>query len=119
MDSDSLTVTIRPGVSDTRREAQYQPTSLSALQGYVRVERHKPSSFFVGGILIKNDSVDDTIEAVRAHLTNATCSVKSIRKLRLSDITMSVRVVVNHSDQDKLMDDTFWPEGISCRQWVN
>jgi hypothetical protein len=119
MDSDSLTVTIRPGVSDTRREAQYQPTSLSALQGYVRVERHKPSSFFVGGILIKNDSVDDTIEAVRAHLTNATCSVKSIRKLRLSDITMSVRVVVNHSDQDKLTDDKFWPEGISCRQWVN
>jgi hypothetical protein len=90
--------------------------------GYTTVSRLKPTVYYVAGILIKNDSIEDRIKAVNSHLNKKGTHFRSVRKLKVTGDTLSVKVVALQSqigDNEELMKDEFWPEGIFCRKWVN
>ena len=90
------------------------------LLGFIPVhrKRQRTAARFVSGILLKNDSIEDTIRGIHNYVTKQSCDVKSIHKLRKFNITMSVKLIVLESESEVLLGTGFWPEGIRCRLWV-
>jgi hypothetical protein len=88
------------------------------LRGFVpRERRQRYQVFFVSGIMINDDSVDVTIDNIYSFLDDYKCRVSSMRHLKHSRYTMSVKLVVYEESARMLSGESFWPEGIQCREW--
>jgi hypothetical protein len=88
------------------------------LQGYIPVERRPHYKvFFVSGILRNGGDVDETIVKVQGYMESNGCNIKSIRHVKHSHRTLSVKVVVFEESAQLLAASMFWPEGIQCRPW--
>ena len=90
---------------------------VSDLQGFMPVPKDKTVPLFLTGILMNNDSIEDTIGNIKTHITSMECSVKSARKIKVSGDVMSAKVIISKQDEEKLLSKDFWPKGIYCRQW--
>ena len=96
--------------------------STDTLRGFIPVLRPRNTPFFLSGILMKDDdmdNVDETINDIYKFLKRKSCAVKSIRKIKQSGIVLSVKIIGLQSDSDKFLGNTFWPAGIRCRKWTN
>ena len=91
------------------------------LTGFV-VSRHKRqrySAVFVAGIVLKNDSIDDTIESIYKHIKKKGFEARGIWKIKQTRFTLSVKIVLPRECIDQVTYDGFWPDGIMCRQWID
>ena len=75
--------------------------------------------FFVSGVLILDDDVDYTVEKVKEYIDSNGCQTKSIRKVKYSRRTVSLKAVVTEDSASLIESDMFWPDGIQCRPWVD
>ena len=91
------------------------------LVGFVpgRQKRQRYSAIFVSGIMLKNESIKNTIECINKHITKQGCTVRGIWKIKQTGVTMSVKVLVPLDQIDEVLSDRFWPDGIRCREWVD
>ena len=124
----SVTLTWGAQTSDCsesdRQAADSHPDTQSAegLQGFLpagRRPRARYKVFFVSGILRNGEEVDDTIWKVSEHMEQKKCKVKSIRRVKYNHRTLSVKIVVLEESANDVGADSFWPEGIQCRPWVD
>jgi hypothetical protein len=122
---DNITVTFGTDNQSTQRTTKYNPPddtiSSDTLRGFVPVNRPRNAPFFLSGILMKDDDIDneeDTIKDIYDYIKRKGCVVKSIRKIKQSGIVLSVKMVGLQSDSDKYLSADFWPLGIRCRKWI-
>ena len=73
--------------------------------------------FFVSGISWNGEEIEDTLDNVKGYMENNGCKVKSVRRIKHSYRTLSVKVVVFEESANLVADSIFWPEGIQCRPW--
>ena len=120
-----LTITVNE--DNSARKSSYSQAATSSkpksddnkLSGYKIVDRNpRTSPLFIAGIVVKNEDVDSTMRMVRSHIEENGCTVKSIRRIKQSGITMSVKAIVKQNDVDTILHEQFWPEGIMCRLWI-
>jgi hypothetical protein len=117
-----LCVTFNNDSDSTERKTKYKPDYQSAdeLSGFMPVKgRTRFTPMFVAGIMIKNENIDETVKCVSTHLEKRGCHAKSVRKVKDSGETMSVKILVNQNDIETILDNGFWPKGIYCRLWIN
>jgi uncharacterized protein YkuJ len=89
------------------------------LKGFIPVERRvRNAALYVAGILI-NENVDKTILCVYNYLKERQCQSKSIRKLKESGNTLSLKILIPVDCCDNILAENFWPKGIFSRKWIN
>ena len=91
------------------------------LQGYTQVTRPRYAPFFASGVKIKNDSIDDTIQAIYTYIkkSNEHIKVRSLKIVKQSGDYMSAKLVILAEHLDCVLDREFWSLGIYCRKWIN
>jgi hypothetical protein len=90
------------------------------LQGYRHGQNQsRYKVFFVSGVMLQDDDVDYTVEKVKEYIDSNGCQTKSVRKIKYSRRTVSLKVVVTEDSASLMEDDMFWPEGIQCRPWID
>ena len=57
-------------------------------------KRQRYSAVFVAGIVLKNDSVDDTIESIYKHIKKKGFEARGIWKIKQTGFTLSVKIVL-------------------------
>ena len=117
---DTLVMQLTDGAN---RKTIYKPQTQDGddeLTGFIPV-RGKPrySPIFVSGIMIINESVEDTVKSVETYMEKRDCTFKWVRKVRDNGYTVSVKILVEQKEMDKMLDSGFWPKGIYCREWKN
>ena len=57
---------------------------------------------------------------VRAYLTSSGIRIRIIRQIlgKREGQKKSFKITIPACDYEKVMNDTFWPEGIECRDWL-
>jgi len=101
-------------------DERHDNTVSDELTGFTVVERRaKLTALFISYIVVNDNNVDATIGRVVTYMETRGCTVRSVRKIKQSGVTLSVKAVVKQSDEENMMADGFWPEGIRCRQWNN
>ena len=63
--------------------------------------------------------MDYTVEKVKEYIDSNGCQTKSIRKVKYSRRTVSLKAVVTEDSASLIESDMFWPDGIQCRPWVD
>ena len=91
------------------------------LQGYTQVTRPRYIPLFVSGVKMKNDDVDDTIQAMQNYIkkVNERIRIRSLKMVKQSGGYMSAKLVILAEHGDNVVDGNFWPIGIYCRKWIN
>jgi len=117
-DSDQTLIKQRVDVIQHSSLPPQSSSTKPALEGFVPVERrHKKTVFYVGGILIKQNT-NTTIELLSDFVKDKNVIPRSIWKINETGNTMSVKLVVNEKDKDIVSDTGFWPDGVYCRGWI-
>jgi hypothetical protein len=80
---------------------------------FVAAKRRKTNSYFIGNI---DASVYDS--DVRDYLTDHDISPTHLTMF-YGKYGSSARITIHHEDAYKVESSTFWPEGVTCRKWVN
>jgi hypothetical protein len=89
------------------------------LRGFIPSAKDTFKVFFVSGILRNNDVIEDIVANVREHLEFNGCKVKSVKCVKQSYRTLSLKIVLYDERSSLVVNDKFWPEGINCRAWVD
>ena len=87
----------------------------SEFVGVVRKPRRRRAVIFVGHISLRS-----TVDSVTDFLVKRDVSSPHVRLIK-SKIwgTQSAKIIVNLNEKDKLLEESFWPEGISYREWID
>jgi len=101
-------------IDESRGHAVHKDTR--GLQGYIPAEkRPRFKVFFVSGIFRSREDIEDTIHKIQGYIESNGCKVKSIRRLKHTHRTLSVKIVVFEESAEIISANTFWPEDIQCR----
>ena len=112
-------ITITPS-NKVEQDVTHDKMSVKGLRGFIPpAKRQQYKVFFVSGIYRDDENIDDSINKVKAHMEFNSCNVKSIRHVKHSSRTVSVKVVVTEESEALMMSASFWPEGIQCRPWID
>jgi hypothetical protein len=116
--NDNIIVTLRSKTRDTLTTDQQED---DLLQGYTQVIRPRYAPLFVSGVKIKNNNIDDTIQAMLNYIkrSNELINVRSLKLVKQSSGYMSAKLLIVAEYLDTLVDKDFWPKGIYCRKWIN
>ena len=63
--------------------------------------------------------METTIDKVKTYVINHGVTVRSVHKLKLTGNIMSVKLIVNKECSNLVQKSDFWPDGITCRIWIN
>ena len=89
------------------------------LRGFIHSAKDIFKVFFVSGILRNNNDIEDMVINVREHLEYNGCKVKTLKCVKQSKRTMSLKIVMYEEASSLVINEDFWPEGIMCRAWVD
>ena len=81
--------------------------------------RDKYSSVFVAGIVLKNNSVKETIDSIYRYINKRKIECRGVWKIKESGITMSAKILITRDRMEGILTDGFWPKGIICREWID
>jgi hypothetical protein len=116
----SRTTSYQIQTNQNRSEDAYANADDDELVGFIPAsKRAKLSAVFVAGILIKNQDIDQTVKCIKTYLEKKNCSVTSVRKIKQSGVSLSVKIDLRQCDAEKLVNSGFWPDGICSRNWIN
>jgi hypothetical protein len=104
--------------SSPKESANHSQHDKGGLRGYIPAARRAQYKvFFVSGISRNGEEIEDTLDKVKGYMESNGCKVKSVRRIKHSNRTLSVKVVVYEESARLVADSIFWPEGIQCRPW--
>ena len=119
-DLQTLSVEVhRNGSEIPSAQKQGDETSCHQLKGFVAASgRSKHTLVYLAGIIAVSQNIDDTMQCIYTYLKDKKCEPKSIKKLKESGNTVSVKVLIPVECVDAIIAEGFWPEGIICRKWI-
>ena len=119
-DLQTLSVEVHQNRSENpSAQKQGDETSWHQLKGFVAASgRSKHTLVYLAGIIAVSQNIDDTLQCIYTYLKDKKCEPKSIKKLKESGNTISVKVLIPVECVDDIIAEGFWPEGIICRKWI-